>query len=567
MFRRRRLLFLLLLALAVVFLWRQRSAGPKIEPGTFVHLRLEGSYVEWPSDFIGRLLADQPTTLIDVVRTLDVAARDERIAGAIVELAPLEVGWGKAEDIRGALAAFKAAGKPVYGILEQEAGGSNLEYFVASVATRLYLAPASTAPLTGLAAQYVFLGGVWEKLGVQMHVEKIAEYKTMGDMLVNKSMSPAHREMADSLLDSLEAHFVGAIADSRGLSPEAVRAVIDTAPASARDYQRAGLADGERYFSEVRKLDAGGASVVAFEDYQRVPLSSAGIATGRSVAVVYGIGGIVQGESRRSALGQVMGASTIAEAIDEAAKNEAAKAIVFRIDSAGGSALASDLIWHATQRARGKKPVIVSMSDVAGSGGYYIAAGANKILAQPTTLTGSIGVVFMRPNVGGLLHRLGIAAETLGRGRYARLNDLTTPLDPGMRTKLLEEVENIYAVFVDRVARGRGLTDERVDELGRGRVWTGAQAREIGLVDETGGFLAAIDAAKTAAGIPASEEVELLHYPRPKPFAERLTEALTARLVTPPRLPAGEEIRAALAVLPFVDGGVLALMPETIRIE
>jgi protease-4 len=240
---------------------------------------------------------------------------------------------------------------------------------------------------------------------------------------------------------------------------------------------------------------------------------------------------------------------------------------VFRIDSGGGSALASDLIWHATQRARGKKPVIVSMSDVAGSGGYYIAAGANKILAQPTTLTGSIGVVFMRPNVGGLLHRLGIAAETLGRGRYARLNDLTTPLDPGMRTKLLEEVENIYAVFVDRVARGRGLTDERVDELGRGRVWTGAQAREIGLVDETGGFLAAIDAAKTAAGIPASEEVELLHYPRPKPFAERLTEALTARLVTPPRLPAGEEIRAALAVLPFVDGGVLALMPETIRIE
>lgn len=568
MFRRRRFWILLFVLLTVFGIWRFRASGPKVAQGSYLHLRLEGSYVEQPTDILGKLFGEAPNTLIDVLETLQVASRDRRIAGAVVEIAPLDVGWAKAEDLRDALAAFKATGKPVYALLEQEASASNLEYFVASVASRVYLAPASTAPLIGLAAQVVFLGGVWEKIDVRMHVEKIAEYKTMGDMLVNRQMTPAHREMANSLLDSVDARFVSAIAEGRSLTPERVREAIDTGPDSPADYQQAGLADGERYVSEIRRLDAGDAPLVKLADYERVDLASIGLEPTETLAVVYGVGGIVQGESGRSPFGTVMGANTITEAIDEAAANADAKAIVFRVDSPGGSALASDLVWQATQRAREKKPVVVSMSDVAGSGGYYVAAGATRILAQPTTLTGSIGVVFTRPEISGLLDRLGVSSETLARGRYARLNDLTAPFDSATRAKLLEEIEHIYQVFVDRVARGRRMSEEQVLEVARGRVWTGDQARENGLVDETGGFLAAIAVAKELAGIAAEAEVELLHYPRAKPFAERLAEALATRLAaSQPRFPGEDEVRAAFAAFPFVEGGVLTLMAESIRIE
>jgi len=566
-FRRKRLWILLLLVVIAVFVWRRRAGGPAVENGSYLHVRLQGAYAEQPTDVIGRLVGETPNTLIGLLEAFHVASLDPRVAGALIEVAPLEVGWAKAEDLRDAFAAFRAAGKPIYAVLEQEAAASNLEYFIASVADKLYLAPATSAPLTGLSAQYVFFGGVWEKLDIQMHVEKIAEYKTMGDMLVNKKMSPAHREMANSLLDSVDGHFLARIAESRHLTPQQVKEIIDHAPSSPTDFQEAGLADGARYFTDVHKLDAGGGPLVKLSDYERVDASVIGLPVKQVLAVVYGVGSIVLGESGRSAMGTVMGSTTIADAIDEAAQNDSVKAIVFRVDSPGGSALASDLVWHATRRAREKKPVIVSMSDVAGSGGYYISAGASRILAQPMTLTGSIGVVFTRPDVSGLLTRLGVSTETLARGKYARINDVTAPFDADTRAKLLDEIENIYETFVDRVAAGRELAKDKVKEIGRGRVWTGAQAVENGLVDQTGGFMAAIAAAKEAAGIPAGEEVQLLHYPRAKPFAERLAEALSARMAMETRLPGEAELRAAFAVFPFVEGGALALMPEMIRIE
>lgn len=567
MLRRKRFWIVLALLLVVFVVWRRRAGGPKIENGSYLHLTLQGSYIEQPADVIGRIIGEPPNTLISVIEALHLAAADPRIAGALVEIAPLEVGWGKAEDLRDALAGFRESGKPVYAVLEQETASANLEYFVASVADKIYLSPASTAPLNGLSAQYLFLGGVWEKLDVRMHVEKIAEYKTMGDMMVNKKMSPAHREMATSLLDSVDEHFVAVVAASRKLKPSEVKSAIDLAPASAEEFEKAGLADGARYASEVHAKDTASAPLVKMKDYERVDLASIGKLASHSIAVVYAVGQIVQGESGRSPMGSVMGSSTVADAITEAADNDEAKAIVFRVDSPGGSALASDLVWQATRRAREKKPVIVSMSDVAASGGYYIAAGADRILAQPGTLTGSIGVVFMRPEVNGLLDKLGITTETLSRGRYARMNDLTAPFDAETRAKLLDEIEHIYDVFCDRVATGRDISKERVNEVGRGRVWTGAQAKLNGLVDETGGFIAAIAAAKKAAGIPEADEVELVHYPRARPFAERLAEALTSHIGAEIPLPGGTALRAALAAFAFPEGGVLALMPESIRIE
>jgi len=261
----------------------------------------------------------------------------------------------------------------------------------------------------------------------------------------------------------------------------------------------------------------------------------------------------------------MLGADSVSRALKEAADVDAVRAIVFRVDSPGGSALASDLIWRATQQARKKKPVIVSMSDVAGSGGYYIAAGATKIVAQPATMTGSIGVVVARPNIHGLLGKLGINTESLGRGKFAQLQDVTTPLDPEGRQKIVAEMNHIYEVFVDRVAKGRNMSAARVNEIGRGRVWTGAQAKENGLVDEIGGFMRALQVAKDAIGIEASQEVELVFYPKPKNLLDRVGELLNTRAAI--QLPASWQAVLRTIAMPFENGPLLTMMPMTVDVR
>ncbi len=563
--RRRLVLLLVVVTVAAAILIHHRLAAPAVRPGSYLLLHIHGDYPEEaPPDLLGRLIGRGAPTMAELISALHVAALDARIAGAVVRVGPLEIGWAKAEDLRSALAALRAAGKKVHAVMEHEAVAANKEYFLASAANRVYLSPAATAPLAGLASRFLFLGGVWEKLDVEMHVEKIREYKTLGDMLQNKSMSPYHREMATSLLDSISARLISAIAEARHLDRNRVEAIIDDAPVTGEEFVAAGLADGVRYASEVIRQDAANAPTVDLEEYRKVTAASVGHPPTHRIAVVYGVGAIAVGESGGSAArGRIMGSETVVQAFREAQDNEEVKAIVFRVDSPGGSALASDLIWRATREAREKKPVIVSMSDLAASGGYYIAAGADRILAQPTTLTGSIGVVFARPNIEGLLRRLGIATETIARGKYARINDITTPVSADLRAKMVAQMDHIYAQFVDRVARSRNLPPERVDAIGRGRVWTGSQAAENGLVDELGGFLEAIDAAKAATGIPKDAEVQLVFYPRRKTLAERLAEALATRLLPP----FAAELRAALALSPFARPGVLALMPEEIVIQ
>jgi protease-4 len=255
-----------------------------------------------------------------------------------------------------------------------------------------------------------------------------------------------------------------------------------------------------------------------------------------------------------------MGADTLAKSFDDAANDEDAKAIVFRIDSPGGSALASDLIWNAVRKAKEKKPVIVSMSDVAGSGGYYVAAGASRIVAQPGTLTGSIGVVLSKPNIRGFLHLLGINTATLSRGRLAEIASVTDSFTTDERQRVVDAMNSVYDLFVQRVSEGRSLTPQQVDAVGGGRVFTGEQARERGLVDELGGFLTAIDAAKAAAEIPTEEKVRLVFYPRRKPLAERLLKFLEVRLQA--SVPAWmRQVNGLLKTYEFPPGSILTLMP------
>jgi protease-4 len=384
-------------------------------------------------------------------------------------------------------------------------------------------------------------------------------------MIANKEMTPAHREMADSLLDSINEHFIGTIAQARNLDAAKVQAIIDQCPTSVHELIEAGLADGAKYLEDLHEeLGGDETPLVPMRDYASVSPESQRLGIGPRIAVVYAVGGIVAGESGSSVQGQTLGARTLSQALREAAEDEDIKAIVLRVDSPGGSALASDLVWRATQSVKKSKPVIVSMSDVAGSGGYYIAAGATRIVAQPTTLTGSIGVVFARPGIERLLNNLGVNTETITRGRFAGLDAATTPMTPEGRAKLIAEMQNIYDVFVRRVAEGRKLSLEDVDQIGRGRVWTGAQAKEKGLVDEIGGLQMALQAAKQAAGIDSAQEVKLVFYPRRQSLLERVSSALEARTVNSLPAPVGA-VAARLGWLG--EGGVLAHMPQIIEIR
>lgn len=561
------LLFLVVLVAISVVVSRLARHEPSIPQHSYLVLDLAGEYVEAPpQDLIGRFLARGGKTLIDLLTLIRNAKADSRIKGVILRIGPLETGWAKVLDIRDALTDFKQSGKPLLALLEQEVGASNSEYYLASVADRVYLPPSATAPLAGLAGHFMFLGGVWEKLDIDMTVEKIAEYKTFGDMIAYKEMTPAHREMANSLLDSVNDHFVATIAQARSLEPDAVRALIDQCPTTADEFIDAKLADGKKYLEDLQEeLGGDETPFVSLDDYAQVHPESLKLGTGPEIAVVFAVGGIVTGESRSTVQGQMLGSRTVTEALHDAAEDDAIKAIIFRVDSPGGSALASDLVWRATQAAKKKKPLIVSMSDVAGSGGYYVATGATRIVAQPTTMTGSIGVVFARPGFKRLLEKLGITTDTISRGRFAALDDLSTPVTPEGREKLVSEMRHIYDVFVSRVAEGRSLSAEQVNERGRGRVWTGAQAKENGLVDELGGFYTALRAAKEAAGLPTDKEVKLVFYPRRKSLVERVGEAIETRMSA--QLPAS--LRTILGSLPtaFDEGGPLTLMPQQIDLR
>jgi len=542
-----------------------RSA-PQVNPGTYIQVDLGGSYREGPPPgVVDRLVWDHPTTFLDFLRLLRRIREDSRIEGVVVRVTSLSIGWAKAQEIRTALLDLRSAGKRVIGLIEQEAGGATLEYYVASAARPLYLSPSATVPVNGLAAQVLLLGGVWEKLGIEMNVEKIREYKTFGDTIANKEMTAQHREMTGSLLDSMNDQVVGDIAGARDLSDAEVRAWIDKAPSTGRELEAAKLSDGVRHIQDLETELSPEQPFLQAKEYKAARRNNGLMSARPQIAVVYAAGNIVSGESSGGAGGNTIGADSLSEALRTAQDDDDIKAIILRVDSPGGSALASDIIWRATQSARKRKPLVVSMSDVAASGGYYIAAGADRILALPGTLTGSIGVVSVRPYVRELLKKLGINSETIKRGRLADIDDSTTPVDAERRKRLQTEMEHIYSVFVDRVADGRRLTTERVNEIGRGRVWTGVQAKEVGLVDELGGFASAEAAAKNLAGIAEAEEPELIFLPRPSGFLGSLGDFFESRaaIALPPWM---QSIREVLA-LPFDEHTLLTLMPEHFEIR
>ena len=502
----------------------------EVEDGTTLLIEIGGEYVDAPGpNPLARLAGDSTQPLLSLLGLFTRAERDSRIETVVLRIESLAIGWGKADEIRAAAIRVRESGKRVVAHLEIQGFLANKELYVASAADEIFVAPGSAIPLVGLAAEYIYLGGLWEKLGIDFDVARAGRYKSAVEVYAERTMSDDAREMANSLLDDAWARFVSALAEGRNLPVAAIEAAIDRGPVRSQELEALGLIDGEVHLDEL--LEREGGSLLDDVDYAGVDPETIGFEPRASVALIFGVGTVLQGEANDSPLSTdtVFASETVSRAILDAAEDPEIDAILLRIDSPGGSALASEIIWRAIIRARELgTPVVVSMSDVAASGGYYVASAADAIIADPGTLTGSIGVFAIRPVVGGLFEKLEVGVESLTRGKHADFLLSSEKLSPAALARLQTSVSDTYQLFLARVADGRGLSIDAVDKVAQGRVWSGRQAFDAGLVDEVGGLYTAARRAKVEIGLDPDDDVFLIPYPKPPTLSEQLRRAFSS---------------------------------------
>lgn len=561
------------------------------EPGVLV-LDLDAAVVERaPPDLFAAELLGKHVELLDVALALDRAAEDDRIEAVLVKLRWPGYGWAKAEEIRGRLERFRESGKPVHAWASVT---NELGYYVASAADSIWLLPGADVEINGFAARAPFLSRLLEKVGVDPQVVAIGTYKSAADLLRRTDMSDPDREATRAVLEQIHANFVEKVVGSRGVDPERLESAMAEGVYSARDLVALGLVDGERHEGDmVRSLVAtanGGERIgvdriaahqIDLRDYAADLPDRAG-PIGGTIALVYATGTITGGEGGFDPVfGQTMGADATTRMLRQVAADEEVSAAVLRIDSPGGDAFASEEIWAAVGELKEVMPVIVSMSDVAASGGYYIAAAADSIVAEPTTITGSIGVVAVLFNLREMWNKLGVDWDGVQTGPAADFPPTDRPLTDEEAATFERLVEDIYRIFVDRVSQGRGMSEPAVDEVAQGRVWTGAAAAERNLVDRLGGLDTALEVAKRAGGIDPEARVRLHVYPRQPTFLEQLRQAFRVQglpaTAGTPSVEAAAGRTAARDLLRRIPGAALLLrdgrprpmtvMPYTLEIQ
>jgi protease IV len=482
-----------------------------VPSSTTLVLRLDGDLGEVEGAGLFDRFVEGPPTVRAMIDAIGRAKTDRRVKGLVLEPVGGAPFWARSQEIRDAILDFRKSGKKTIAFLEY---GGEQEYFMATACEKVVLLPSSVLDLKGLATYEVFLRGAFDKIGVTPDFIHIGDYKTAINAYTQKTFTPAHREMAESLNHDTFEQLVQAIAVARKKTPEAVRKLFDDGPFIADDALSAGLVDALLYRDEVEEnIGLGDEESTDLADYVRASPPPFSLSARPKIAVIYAVGTIASGEGPS---GDVAGSDTLVEYINQAADDHGVKAIVLRIDSPGGSSIASDVIWRALMLAREEKPLIVSMGDLAASGGYYIAMPGHVIVAQPGTLTGSIGIYTGKFAIGGTLEKFGASMEAVSEGKMAQMDSPARPFTDAERAKVEEQVQAFYEQFVTKVAEARKSTPEKIDAVAQGRVWTGRQAKKIGLVDELGGLDRAVAIAKERAKIAASSDVELVVYP-PRP--------------------------------------------------
>lgn len=527
----------LLAVAAILLLAGLASLQPKtpLPKEILLELQLERPLLPAPAqDGLTAFLEPELLTLADLLDALEAAGKDGRVKGILVHLAADPPGGlATTQELRNALQELRAAGKKVFAFSETlgEFQGALGGYYLASAADAIYLQPSGDVSLTGLLFEAPFIAGTLKKLGMTARMDHRYEYKNAMNTFTETAFTPAHREAMQALGQSWFDQIVRGIAEGRNLELDAVRGLIDRGPYFGAEAVEAGLVDRLAYRDE---------AIAAMEEQlgsgvQRISIRRylKGIERphqkGTAIAWIYGVGGVARGKSRFDPLtgDWTMGSETVARAFREAVEDPAVKAIIFRVDSPGGSYVASDTIWHETRRAREKgKPIVVTMGDVAASGGYFVSMGADRVLAQPGTITGSIGVLAGKLLSRGFWDKLGITWDEVHFGETARMWTGLSDYSPKEWGRFQAALDRIYLDFTTKAAEGRNMPREKLHEIAKGRIWSGEDARRLGLIDSLGGRREALAVARELLDLPVDAPLELRPFPKPR----KPVEALIARL-------------------------------------
>jgi protease IV len=548
---------------------RLADRRPAVADNSVLLLRLEGQFPERPAVEIPlpAFEGQANLTVRDVWSLLKRAATDSKIKAVVIAPRQLQVGWAKSQELRESLVAFKKSGKPLYALLRFP---SAREYYIATAADKIFSSPEDIIDVKGLRIEVMYLGNTMNKIGADLDVVHAGKYKDALDTFTRSSMSPETREVLNQILDQQYANFVETIAQGRKMGPAEARLLIDRGPFIAKDALASGLVDALGYEDQVitdlqervkqqnlRRTDA--------RDYVR---SLAPDASRTKIALLVAQGTITQGSSSGGFGADGVTSGGFTRLLRRVKNDNSIKGVILRVDSPGGDAIASDDILHEMKMLSQSKPVVISMSDVAASGGYYMSVTGDPIVAYPSTITGSIGVITAHVNLRGFYDKIGVTKELLTRGRFAALDSDYTRLTEPERAKVAESVDAIYRGFVSRVAEARKKSYEEVDAVAQGRVWLGQTALDRGLVDKLGGLDTAVEMIRERAKIADNESIALVPYPPRRSLFEMLMSrsdetALAEAKVNAAiqRMPGGRWIQ------PLLEGGTLALMPYFIEIK
>lgn len=536
-------------------------------PHEIVQMRLTGDIPDRPPD--RTLFGPTPMTTFEWVQLLDKAATDPMVSAVVLTVDHPNLGGARAEEIRRAIERVREAGK--YVVVYLDGMISNRDFFIATAADQIVIPPVSTVDLLGLRAEVTFVKRLLDKIGVQADLEHIGDYKSASDLLTRTSMSDAHREALNRLLDDLDAYWVEEMANGRGTSVERVREWIAHGPYVSVDARAAGMVDAVAHPDQLDAIvrNAIGSLAISIKqrDFMKRTYYKTEWGSPPEIAVIFAEGFIAEGEDGENGLlGKVMGSRTIGGAIRAAREDRDVKAIVLRVNSGGGSVFASDDIWREVSRTAGVKPIVVSFGDVAASGGYYIACAADSVFALPNTITGSIGIISGKLVLDSLYDKIGLDKVIVTRGRYADLYGMDRRFDDDERAIVRSQMAQAYGRFVDHVADGRGLPADSVDAIGQGRVWSGAAARELGLIDRYADLSESIIAAARMADIKSGTTIEV------EPLPKRQWRLVDSRWLGPAAgLPGvrslADGLRLALGQGRLVDDNLWYQMPLSIVVR
>ncbi|MDP8980831.1 MAG: signal peptide peptidase SppA [Acidobacteriota bacterium] len=542
-----------------------------VADGSTLVLKLEGSVPEKPApDIPFPAFEDQsPITVLQVWETLRKAAADSRIKAVLFEPAGVGVGWARLEEIRAELIEFKKSGKPLVAYLR--APGTR-EYYLATAADKIYMSSEDTLDVKGLRVEALFVKNTLDKLGVKFDVIHAGKYKDAGDLLTQTSMTPETREVLNDILDRYYGDLVNTVASGRKKSAAEVREIIDNGPFMGHDALSRGLVDSLGFEDQAaddlkQRLNRGDLKRISNRAYLKASVPS--LAGGKRIALIVGEGAIARGRDNPGFGGDTgITSGGFTKLLKQVANDSSIKGAIVRVDSPGGDAVASDEILHEVRNLSRKKPVVISMGDLAASGGYFISMTGDPIVAYPNTLTGSIGVIFAKINLKGLYDKIGIVKQPLSRGKMAELDSDYEPLSPAEQAKLRDHVDQIYQGFLKRVADGRHKQVADIEPLAQGRVWLGAEAKGNGLVDELGGLDKAVELIRKKAGMSATEKITLVPFPQKRSLFEMLLSsrsdenaamdaALTAKIGS---------LLGGLPTAAWKQGGYLQVMPYTFKV-